>query len=146
PDVLNLPPEEARKTLVSQGLKPLFEGKGKVILGQFPLAGATVPMGTEITLYLAKSRNGEDGGVVTVPDLKGKTMREAAAILGMMGLRLEPEGSGVAVNQTPASGIQVKVDSLVKVKFEGVAKEPQPSDEPDSRRTTGIPEEPQEGP
>ncbi|MHB8171874.1 MAG: stage V sporulation protein D [Thermincolia bacterium] len=130
PDVINLPPEEARKALVSQGLKPLFDGKGKVILGQFPLAGATVPMGTEVTLYLVKSRDGENGGMVTVPDLKGKSMREVAAILGLMGLRLEPEGSGAATNQTPAAGILVKVDSVVKVKFEGVVKEPLPSVKP----------------
>jgi len=146
PDVLNLNPEDARKALVAAGLKPVFEGNGKVILGQFPLAGAAVPMGTEITLYLAKTKNGGAGHVVTVPNLTGKTMREAAAILGIMGLRLEPEGSGVAVSQSPAPGSQAKADSVIKVKFQMPGEKTQSNEEPASAEAGKESGEPYQGP
>jgi len=146
PDVLNLSLLEARKGLTAQGLKSVTMGSGKVILGQFPLAGATVPMGTEVTLYLTQNRNGGSSQMVTIPDLTGKTLREAAAILGIVGLRLEPEGTGVAVSQNPTKGIQVKKDTVVKVKFEPPIKDAKPPDEATTGKTDGDSDVVHEGP
>ena len=59
----------------------------------------------------------QDEGQVMVPNLKGKTIREAAQILSDLDLLLQAEGTGLAVWQDPAPLTVVSVGSLVEVKF-----------------------------
>ncbi|HOL17573.1 MAG TPA: PASTA domain-containing protein, partial [Bacillota bacterium] len=53
----------------------------------------------------------------TVPDLRGFTIREASEVLSWLGLRLEVEGSGIAISQQPEAGSEVKSGTAVKVVF-----------------------------
>lgn len=116
PDVVNLPLTEARQLLQEANLKGVTEGDGKVVLGQFPLAGATVTEGTEINLYMV-NKGGGTQDLVTVPNVVGKSLREAAAILGAVGLTMDIEGSGEAMEQEPVAGTKVKAGQVVRVKF-----------------------------
>lgn len=56
-------------------------------------------------------------GKVIVPDLRGKTMREASEILNKLGLAMTPSGSGVAVGQSIPANTLVDVGSEVAVYF-----------------------------
>lgn len=116
PSLVNLPVAEARQLAEKAGLKVLVEGEPGVVQRQFPLAGAVVTQGTEILL---STRKGEvpAGTKVTVPDVSGKTLRDAATLLALSGLRLEAEGSGVAYEQSILPGEKVAAGTVVKVKF-----------------------------
>ena len=57
-------------------------------------------------------------GKFAAPDVRGKTIREAAAILQKAGLHLIPEGSGVAVRQSPAPNSPVTKGTEITVFFE----------------------------
>ncbi|MBQ2246961.1 MAG: PASTA domain-containing protein [Selenomonadales bacterium] len=60
----------------------------------------------------------EKKGLVTVPDVRGKSMKEAMRALMTAGLTMIPEGTGIAVSQdiTPFSSAQA--GSAVRVRFE----------------------------
>ncbi len=57
-------------------------------------------------------------GKFATPDVRGKTIREAAAILQKAGLYLIPEGSGVAVRQNPPANAPVAKSAEITVYFE----------------------------
>lgn len=57
-------------------------------------------------------------GKVLVPDVTGKSIREAGEILGRAGLSLLPEGSGVAIRQRPAGNTLADTATEVTVVFE----------------------------
>ncbi len=120
PSVINLPVQEADKILTEAGLQSEHSGSGEIVYGQIPLDGVKVKKGSKVLLNLQKTKDIEDGKIVT-PDLKGKSMRDAAELLGMMGLVLVPEGkplpTGIAVEQEPASGTLLTQGGQVKVKF-----------------------------
>ncbi|MDF2501625.1 MAG: putative sensor protein [Anaerosporomusa subterranea] len=56
-------------------------------------------------------------GKVAVPDLRGKTVREAASLLTEAGLAFIPSGSGLAVSQEPLPKASANANSEVKVTF-----------------------------
>lgn len=114
PNLTGLTVEEANVMLDTAGLIIRFIGSGGEILNQTPKAGATVPLHTEIAAYLGGQDIQEE---VTVPDLTGKTMREAGEVLGWLGLRMNSSGSGVAVSQDPEPFTQVPADTVIHVEF-----------------------------
>ena len=57
-------------------------------------------------------------GKFAAPDVRGKTIREAAAILQKAGLFIIPEGSGVAVRQNPPPNSPVSKGTEITVYFE----------------------------
>lgn len=120
PNVVNLPLEEAEAVLEEAGLPYRREGEGTLVVEQIPRAGATVPGGAEVILYLW---NGEElpsvqeTGEVLVPNLQGKTIREVAETLSDLGLLLKPEGTGLAVAQSPEPLTLVPLGTMVEVKF-----------------------------
>jgi cell division protein FtsI (penicillin-binding protein 3) len=59
----------------------------------------------------------EEGGDIPVPDLAGKTVRDATEIC--IRLELDPVliGSGLATNQTPAAGVKVRRGAKLTVQF-----------------------------
>lgn len=118
PNVVNLPPGEAQKLLREAGLAFETRGQGKVIYGQIPESGALVLSGTTVILDLAGSGGQEKAGEqVSVPNLKGMTIRETGNLLESMGLKLEPAGSGIANSQSPAAGVKLLRGGVVKVEF-----------------------------
>ncbi len=133
PSVVNLPVDEAVKILREESLVARVQGKGDLVLEQVPPSGVEVPPGTRVLLQTTlqvpgvPERGGQDEAAqVEVPDLRGMTMREAAEILGKMGLRMQPEGSGKAVIQNPAPGQRVQQGTAVRVVF----KDPRSREEP----------------
>lgn len=118
PQLVNLPAGEAQSHLSQGKLAWEAEGDGKIVRAQFPMPGAEVPEGTKVTLYLgATGKKPAEGTMVSMPGVVGKTLRETAAILALTGLRLEPEGSGIAESQSIPPRTKVKAGTIVKVKF-----------------------------
>ena len=52
-----------------------------------------------------------------MPDVRGRSVREAARVCAQLGLELEAHGEGRAVGQTPAAGARVEAGQTVRVEF-----------------------------
>lgn len=119
PSVVNLPVDQAEKLLKEAGLEAEKVGSGKIVYTQMPLDGLKVKKGSKVILNLNMTK--QTSGERIVPDLKGKSLRDAAEILGLMNLILVPEGepvaTGTAVEQNPPPGTRVSAGSSVRVKF-----------------------------
>lgn len=82
--------------------------------------GATLPQveraalgaGTSEVVYAASTRRG-----VLMPDLRGRSLRDAVRICSQLGLQLEARGEGQAVQQSPAAGAEVESGQVVRIDF-----------------------------
>jgi cell division protein FtsI (penicillin-binding protein 3) len=54
---------------------------------------------------------------VLMPDLSGKSVRDAARICAQLGLQMEARGEGRALRQTPAAGAEVEAGRTVRIEF-----------------------------
>ena len=57
-------------------------------------------------------------GKMAMPDLRGRTIREASVILGQAGLSMIAEGGGVAVRQSVPANTPVAAGTEITVQFE----------------------------
>lgn len=80
-------------------------------------AAATPPAAPERNLPPGMDNTVERQGKVIVPDVRGKTAREAAQLLAAAGLAFIPAGSGLAVGQEPSPKASVDAGTAVKVMF-----------------------------
>jgi stage V sporulation protein D (sporulation-specific penicillin-binding protein) len=91
-------------------------GAGGLVAAQLPGPGAAVAPGTLVLLEVAPGGPGDE--LVSVPNVTGRTMTQAALLLESAGLHLEVEGTGVAVAQSLAPGTAVREGTTVRVRFE----------------------------
>ncbi len=117
PDLRGLSADEAAAKLETAGLMLRLIGEGQHIVNQTPKSGATVPRQTQIVVYLSDTEE-ENSGEIKLPDLRGFTMKETGEVLTWLGLHLQAEGSGIAVEQNPDAGTPVEPGGAVKVFFE----------------------------
>src|SRR5437763_1349522 len=52
-----------------------------------------------------------------MPDLRGRSVRDAARVCSQLGLELEARGEGRAVRQSPAVGASVETGQTVRIEF-----------------------------
>ena len=103
PGVINLSVSEAVKIIEKSGLSPRLEEAGERVADQIPKPGSRMPGGGGVLLYTLTPRYAD--GEITVPDLKAKTLREAADILANLGLAVNPAGTaGEVIKQDPLPG------------------------------------------
>lgn len=111
------------KTLVSQaGLTCRTVGEGDVVTGQIPAAGAYIPGGSEVVLYLGYEEVPKDP--VEVPELIGKSLEEVRSALANVGLYLRASGASdyygssyKAISQSSDAGIMVERGTVIDVRF-----------------------------
>jgi stage V sporulation protein D (sporulation-specific penicillin-binding protein) len=123
PNVTNYPREEGIKKLQESNLNFKTQGEGKVIYGQIPEAGVEIMSGTTIILNLQKPTREQIKEQVTVPDLTGLKLTEAADLLAQTGLFLEPSGAGRAYYQNIPTGSKVPRGKIIYVEFRPTLKE-----------------------
>ncbi len=116
PSVINLSIPEAVKELEKAGLVARVEEFGDRVADQIPKPGSRVPAGGGVLLYTMTPRY--TSGEITVPDLTGRTLREASDALAEMGLAISPVGAGKAVKQDPVPGSKVTVGTSIVTYFE----------------------------
>lgn len=113
PDVRNMKLYEAERIILENKLDFILQGNGDTVFDQVPKPGALVNENTKIILYLGGVSTEE----VVVPDLKGKSVKEATEILNSLGLKIKIKGTGFAVDQSPKEGTLVKKGEVVEVEF-----------------------------
>lgn len=116
PNLINQTIEEAIGTLEMNGYNLQLEGDGDFIVAQTPKAGIQMPISSTIIAYTSNAQSTGDEEI-TVPNLKGKSVREVKDLLGLLNLNLEIKGSGIAVEQRPLAGEKVKANSTIVVEF-----------------------------
>ncbi len=122
PDVEGLLLEQAVDMLGQAGLNYIVEESGTVVKAQVPSFGAKVWPNSMVLLYLGDGRNEASAPedvdkLVSVPDVIGKSIREANSILALRGLMLRIEGQGIAYEQQPEAGVMVEPETVVTVIF-----------------------------
>ncbi len=123
PSIVNLPVEEARRVARAAGFEISFEPGGvPYVTRQFPLPGATAYKGGVMTATTILPPPGPEK--VHVPDLRGKSLRQAAETLALKGLLMEAEGRGVVTAQDPPAESVVPEGTPVSVRFAPPAKQP----------------------
>lgn len=117
PELKGLTIEEAGALLDNSGLQMKLVGEKGVIKDQTPKSGARVPPQTAIIVYFEDLWDENDPETVFMPELKGMTVKEVGEVLSRLNLKMEPIGSGIAVKQEPAAGVDVRKSTVVKVHF-----------------------------
>ncbi len=120
PEIREMSLEEAYEILLENSLEGKLETKSAsdhhaMIVDQFPKPGTTIPANSNVILYTGYEEN--LSALMIVPDLTGKTIREANTILSSQDLVLKITGSGLAKEQVPEAGTMLEPGSLVNVHF-----------------------------
>lgn len=116
PNVEHFPAEDAQTRLVNAGFVVQSRGDGTIIGSQVPKGGVQVTAGATVILELRHLALGEDNEL-TVPDLRGLTIKEAGGILEKLGLHINPLGTGLAFAQQSAPGSEVAKGTIITVEF-----------------------------
>ena len=120
PDLTGMDVSAARAALKEKSLSCRTQGDGETVSGQVPAAGAVIPGGSEVVLYLGTEAEQQ---IVTVPDVTGKDAESANRLLTEAGLYMKiigatgSEGTILATRQLPEAGENVKQGTVVEVEF-----------------------------
>jgi membrane peptidoglycan carboxypeptidase len=89
-------------------VKLKFTGKGEKVVAQSPSAGTYPANGKDplltVTLTLGNALPASAWASGTMPDLRGKTKRQALALLSPLGLKVNFTGEGIVRRQFPPAG------------------------------------------
>jgi beta-lactam-binding protein with PASTA domain len=83
-----------------------FEGKGERVIDQSQRAGAPLPLEKEepVKILLTLGTQPETQAHGVMPDLRGKTKRQALALLAPLGVKVNFKGQGIVKAQFPPAG------------------------------------------
>jgi penicillin-binding protein 2B len=116
PDLAGKPIADAKKQLGDSKIKYDVLGKGAGVIAQFP------PGGTEISpnqrIYLLT----EETGGVELPNLQGKSLRDALAVCSFMKVECQVSGEGYVASQAIVSGGERQAVSLQLVPWNDLEK------------------------
>ena len=118
--------EEAQSTLIDLGLKARIVGEGDTVLAQVPAANSTIPYGGTVILYTDETELEE---TVKVPNVLGRTSRQANATLLNAGLNIKIVGSfdenvqTQVVAQSPMPDEEVVPGTVVTVTVQEVKEQ-----------------------
>ncbi len=119
PDLRRWPATEAGKALSRRGLRVRFVGSGPAVQAQEPAPLSPVKEGEVVILHLAGPVESEAGDDLRMPDLRGLSLRQAAAEASALGLVLSVEGSGLIRRQSLPAGSPVSPGTELHVSAAG---------------------------
>ena len=112
----------AESVLKQNNLTYRVVGEGDVITGQIPTAGATIPGGSQVVLYMGDEPVPTEQ--VEVPDVEGMSPEDTKAALSAAGLYLRATGAveyyvstNKGTNQSIEAGTMVDIGTVVEVRF-----------------------------
>lgn len=120
PDIVGKTTASAKQSLENKGLKVKIVGEGKKVTAQMPKNNTSVSQNSTVVLYTEKDAKRQ---TVAVPDVTGCTPSAANKILTDAGLNVKIKGvsqnggAAVCAGQSPLSGTQAEVGSVVTLNF-----------------------------
>lgn len=118
PDVRGMSKADAIKTLKGNLLFYEIDSMGEYVTDINPKPGYTVKEGSKIKLYTGAPDNYNK--VVIVPDITGLTQERALEVLKSLGLKGNPNGSGMVSDQSIAAGTDVSRGTTVTMELEAI--------------------------
>ncbi len=120
PEVRNTTIKKASEILIGKNLQfntepEYYADENAIVVDMFPKPGAKIPEKSTVLLYTKPNK--DIPAPIEVPDLRGKTIREANIILSNLGLRLKVSGNGLAFSQNPEAGTKVELGTIISVEF-----------------------------
>lgn len=112
PDIRGKSKDEAEKILSENGLNIKVTGKGDIINSMEPFPGTAVKEGAEIQ---ASAKGNSIDKKIVLPDLKGKTLENAKALLENLGLSCTAEGEGEVYYQSIPKGTVLEKGTSIKL-------------------------------
>ena len=120
PSFVGLTEEQSKWLVADNGLKLKFVGKGGRVVAQSASAGAPLMAGNsnpgKLVLTLGETETAQSNGLM--PELRGKTKRQALALLAPLGMRVNFRGEGVVRDQFPPAGRAVGSNALCELNCE----------------------------
>jgi cell division protein FtsI/penicillin-binding protein 2 len=113
PDVRMLQTSVAKKMLATYGLNCQIFGKGNLIIKQTPEPGKKVEKDEMIFLILNGESIASSDGMITVPDVRGMSIRRAMNRLVSNEFDVKVHGSGVVTQQFPTAGERTRLGSSI---------------------------------
>ncbi|MGF2615553.1 penicillin-binding protein [Rossellomorea vietnamensis] len=110
PDLTGESVEKAKKQLEDAGLKPVIIGNGPQVKNQSVSSGEELLQGERIVL--------RTDGDLTVPDMRGWSVRDVLKVTKMSNLKLNIAGTGYVTKQNITPGSTVKEDEPLVVTFQ----------------------------
>jgi penicillin-binding protein 2B len=101
----------AEQKILQLGLVPNVIGKGETVLRQYPDPGTTVEKGSMVYLLTSQDE-------IQMPDLTGKSLRDAAEFASLVGLEIEVNGSGFIVEQSIPPGEIIPVHGKLRINLQ----------------------------
>lgn len=114
PDLKGMTVAEAVKKIRFYGLNPIVIGDTTTVKKQFPVAGAELNHGSNVTIY-SNVIKGVAANGIEVPNLLGKTVREAVQNLIQLNLDVKVRGTGVVQIQAPEPGSVVAFGTVCTI-------------------------------
>ncbi len=118
PDVRTLQVLIASRLLESNGLKSQTIGTGDIVMRQVPEPGKRLEKDDVVQLVLNENEVEQSDGTVTVPDVRGLSVRRAINRLVVDDFDIQVQGSGVVVSQVPAAGQKAQAGVTVHLTCE----------------------------
>ncbi len=114
PDCNDEPVGEAVDTLARLGFNAVIVGDTTKVARQLPGPGARLAEGATVTLY-SNPVTVMEGNRVRVPELRGKTVRQAMNDLVQAQLEVNVSGSGIVMSQAPSPGTLVRYGTVCRI-------------------------------
>ncbi|MNZ52452.1 Stage V sporulation protein D [compost metagenome] len=93
PDLKSQTIENAKSTLSNLSVSYATLGKGSKVLSQFPKAGTTLKSGQHVYLLTEEGKN------MSIPDLRGESLRDAMELLSVLEVPVTAKGQGYVESQ-----------------------------------------------
>jgi beta-lactam-binding protein with PASTA domain len=113
PDVRMLQPSLAKKMLTNYGLNCQTFGTGTMVIKQTPEPGKKIEKGEVVSLILNGESLVSSDGMITVPDVRGMSIRRAMNRLVSDEFEIKVQGSGVVTQQIPSAGERARSGSSI---------------------------------
>lgn len=115
PDVRTLQVVIASRLLESHGLKTRTIGTGDIVVRQVPEPGKHIEKDDVVQLVLNDTGVEEANGTLTVPDVRGMSLRRAINRLVVDDFDIKVRGSGVVVQQIPTAGQKTQAGATIRL-------------------------------
>ncbi|WP_019636239.1 penicillin-binding transpeptidase domain-containing protein [Paenibacillus fonticola] len=93
PDLDGMPVQEAKDLLKSKGISYATLGNGSKVISQFPKPGSQIKSSQHMYILT------EEGQYLSIPNVKGQSLRDAVELLSVLQVSIKTVGEGYVVEQ-----------------------------------------------
>ncbi|MNI24006.1 Penicillin-binding protein 2B [compost metagenome] len=127
PDLIGMSLEGAKDAAKQAGAQIESLGKGAAVLEQFPKAGTEIGASQRIYIVMQQME------AVPLPDLSGKSLRDAMEVCSFLKVKCQVKGQGYVVEQTLSGEGN---DRVIQLQLHPLSENVEPSPTPSPKATS----------